>query len=58
MIFIPDPRERPVTGQLQIGTVAGFASERWPASNRNPRPASSECLRVQMDPGATSACVL
>src|SRR6478736_3917939 len=27
MIFIPDPRERPVTGRLQIGTVAGFKSE-------------------------------
>jgi len=27
MIFIPDPRERPVTGRLQIRTVAGFASE-------------------------------
>ncbi|KOX53824.1 hypothetical protein ADL19_14695, partial [Streptomyces purpurogeneiscleroticus] len=30
------------TGRLQIGMVAGFASERRPASNRNPRPASSE----------------
>jgi hypothetical protein len=23
-------------GRLQIGMVAGFISERWPASNRNP----------------------
>ncbi|WP_373322752.1 Rid family hydrolase [Methylorubrum aminovorans] len=42
MILTPDPRECPVTGRLQIGPVAGFASEQRPASNRNPRPASSE----------------
>ncbi len=27
VILTPDPRECPVTGQLQIGPVAGFASE-------------------------------
>src|SRR2546427_647145 len=27
-------------GRLQIGMVAGFKSERWPASPRNTRPAS------------------
>jgi hypothetical protein len=42
VILTPDPREHPVTGRLQIGSVDGFASERRPASNRNPRPASSE----------------
>jgi len=46
--------------------VAGFISEWWPTSNRNGDRHrlgkggrhASECLRVQMDPGATSACVL
>ncbi|KAA0572514.1 hypothetical protein FZ983_31710 [Azospirillum sp. B21] len=27
---------------LSFGTLAGFSSERWPPSNRNTRPASSE----------------
>jgi hypothetical protein len=30
----------PAPGRLQFGMVAGFMSERWPASNRNTRPAS------------------
>src|SRR5271166_513730 len=29
-------------GRLQIGMVAGIKSERWPTSNRNPRP---DCVR-------------
>src|SRR5215218_2181463 len=36
----PAGRRRP--GRLQIGMVAGFTSEQWPASDRKPRPASSE----------------
>ena len=37
---VADPQKTPPTtpegGRLQIGMVAGFISERWPASNRNP----------------------
>ena len=31
-------------GRLQIGMVAGIKSERWPASNRNPRP---DCVGIR-----------
>ena len=33
-------------GRLQFGTVAGIKSERWPASNRNPRP---DCVGIRKD---------
>src|SRR5208337_3010189 len=32
-------------GRLQIGMVAGIKSERWPASNRNPRP---DCVGIRI----------
>src|SRR3954452_6833216 len=38
----PRPAGRRRPGRLQIGTVAGFTSEQRPASDRYPRPASSE----------------
>src|ERR1700690_2486510 len=31
-------------GRLHFGTVAGIKSERWPTSNRNPRP---DCLGIR-----------
>ena len=31
---------------LSFGTLAGVSSERWPPSNRNTRPASSESARI------------
>src|SRR5271169_5684071 len=31
-------------GRLQIGMVAGIKSERWPESNRNPRP---DCVGIR-----------
>ena len=34
------PEIDPNPGRLQLGMVAGFSSERWPASRRNTRPAS------------------
>jgi len=43
MIIHHDPQGNAVApGRLQIGMVAGFTSEQRPASDRNPRPASSE----------------
>src|SRR3954471_9923250 len=38
----PRPAGRRRPGRLQIGMVAGFTSEQRPASDRYPRPASSE----------------
>src|SRR5208282_481807 len=35
-------------GRLHFGMVAGIKSERWPTSNRNPRP---DCLGIR-----TTAC--
>src|SRR5208282_4889916 len=32
-------------GRLHFGMVAGIKSERWPTSNRNPRP---DCLGIRM----------
>src|SRR5271167_3920575 len=34
-------------GRLQIGMVAGIKSERWPESNRNPRP---DCVGIRSHP--------
>jgi hypothetical protein len=34
------PGINPSPGRLQVGMVADFMSEGWPASNRNTRPAS------------------
>jgi hypothetical protein len=31
-------------GRLHFGMVAGIKSERWPASNRNPRP---DCVGIR-----------
>ena len=31
-------------GRLHLGMVAGIKSERWPASNRNPRP---DCIGIR-----------
>ena len=41
-------------GRLQIGMVAGFKSEPWPASNRNPRPASVGIRILRADDGLRS----
>jgi hypothetical protein len=37
---MPELLTRRKTPQSIAGRVAGFKSERWPASSRNPRPAS------------------
>jgi hypothetical protein len=43
LIMHPDPHGRHRAGvRLQIGILSGFASEWWPASNRNTWPDSSE----------------
>src|SRR5208283_1802558 len=43
-------------GRLHFGMVAGIKSERWPTSNRNPRP---DCLGIRRgaDPVATEVTV-
>jgi len=49
---VADPQATPcrklsgsaTVGRLQIGTVAGFISERWPASNRYAWP---ECVGIR-----------
>src|SRR5277367_2191416 len=33
-------------GRLHFGMVAGIKSERWPTSNRNPRP---DCLGIRIE---------
>jgi hypothetical protein len=40
----------PAPGRLQFGMVAGFMSERWPASNRNTRPASVGICSMNKQP--------
>src|SRR5271166_1521274 len=40
-------------GRLQIGMVAGIKSERWPASNRNPRP---DCVGIRKPAAPRRAC--
>src|SRR5215472_12606958 len=37
-------------GRLHFGMVAGFISEWWPTSNRNPRP---DCLGIRSVAGTT-----
>src|SRR5271168_5091030 len=42
-------------GRLHFGMVAGFKSERWPASNRNRWP---DCVGIRTEPGVHAAARL
>src|ERR1035441_5262672 len=41
-------------GRLQIGMVAGIKSERWPESNRNPRP---DCVGIRTQSSTSRSLV-